>query len=144
MLLLIFTSYSYAQQIVLPQDTNVVLALTKYRKIFVLDNEGKEIPSCQLCTVEFKKRFGAKCDGAEKENIRICRSLTGGIVEGVNSAVMLESRSSPGCQTIWIGGNSVKNVGSRDRQETCRSTGSSRCLAPLPSALSPAPGQGTT
>jgi len=104
MLLLISTSYSCAQHIILPQDTNVVIALTKYGKVLVLDNEGKEIPACQLCTVELEKRFGAKCDGAEKENIRICKSLTGGIVEGINSAVMLESRSSPGCQTIWIAG----------------------------------------
>jgi hypothetical protein len=105
-IMLLSVNYScgavFAQQITLPQDTNLVLAITRAGRIFVLDNEGKEVPICQLCTDENKRQYGPKCENAPKE--LICKVATGGILGMGNSAVILESHSSPGCHTSIIAG----------------------------------------
>jgi hypothetical protein len=105
-IMVLSASYScgtvFAQQITLPQDTNLVLAITRSGEIIVLDDRGNRVPTCELCSEQNKKQYGEKCENAPEG--RICKSLTGGIVGMGNSAVILESHSSPGCHTSIIAG----------------------------------------
>lgn len=94
---------NHYSKVIFPKGAQVGIFLDKKGQITLLDEKGKEVEECQLCTKELEKKYESFCRKAPPD-VNLCDGLVDVTVQEMDSIIILRSHKNPHCITFKLNG----------------------------------------